>query len=58
MERCVLTLCYSLIILKILQGRAGHYGAYNCDLPITTLDLLADTLQSLDPQPDFIVYTG
>ncbi|KAL5481336.1 hypothetical protein EMCRGX_G021473 [Ephydatia muelleri] len=39
-------------------GSAGHYGDYNCDLPITTLELLADTIKALDPQPDVIVYTG
>eukprot|EP00731_Ephydatia_muelleri_P015723 Em0009g147a len=40
------------------EGSAGHYGDYNCDLPITTLELLADTIKALDPQPDVIVYTG
>eukprot|EP00731_Ephydatia_muelleri_P015733 Em0009g157a len=39
------------------EGSAGHYGDYNCDLPITTLELLADTIKALDPQPDVIVYT-
>jgi sphingomyelin phosphodiesterase len=40
------------------QGSAGHYGSYNCDLPVTTLQFLADHIRSLDPQPDFVVYTG
>ena len=40
------------------QNPAGHYGAFECDLPIVTLDLLLDTIKQLDPQPDFIVYTG
>lgn len=37
---------------------AGRYGAYNCDLPMTTLELLVKTISNLDPQPAFIVYTG
>ncbi|XP_064390899.1 sphingomyelin phosphodiesterase A-like [Halichondria panicea] len=39
-------------------GKAGHYGEFKCDLPMPTLDLLAETLQKLDPQPDFVIYTG
>ena len=42
----------------ISQGQAGRYGAYECDLPMTTLKLLVDHLRKLDPQPDFIIYTG
>ena len=41
-----------------MQGQAGHYGAYECDLPMTTFRLLVDHLKKLDPQPDFIIYTG
>ena len=40
------------------QDPAGHYGAFKCDLPMVTLELLLDTINQLDPQPDFIVYTG
>ena len=42
----------------VLQGTAGHYGAYSCDIPIVTLDLLVDTILNLEPAPQFIVYTG
>ena len=44
--------------ISSLKGQAGHYGAYECDLPMTTLKLLVDHLRKLDPQPDFIIYTG
>ena len=40
------------------SGRAGQYGDYKCDLPIATLNLLTNHLKQLNPQPDFIVYTG
>jgi sphingomyelin phosphodiesterase len=37
---------------------AGHYGNYKCDLPLVTLDVVVESIASLDPQPDFIIYTG
>ena len=40
------------------SGKAGHYGSYNCDLPVVTLRFLTEHLRQLDPQPDFVVYTG
>lgn len=42
----------------LLQGEAGHYGAYHCDLPKVTLDLLSEAIANLHPAPDFIIYTG
>ena len=42
----------------ISQAPAGHYGDFNCDLPLVTLDLVVEAISQLDPQPDFIVYTG
>lgn len=39
-------------------GRAGRYGEYKCDLPLATLGLLTKHLRDLDPQPDFVIYTG
>lgn len=41
-----------------IQGQAGRYGDYSCDLPLATLDLVVETIAALDPQPDFIIYTG
>eukprot|EP00118_Oscarella_pearsei_P010009 m.59311 g.59311 ORF g.59311 m.59311 type:complete len:554 (+) comp34881_c0_seq1:24-1685(+) len=40
------------------SGKAGAFGAYSCDLPLTTLDHLTGYLKTMDPQPDFIIYTG
>lgn len=37
---------------------AGPWGDYNCDTPIPLLDNLFDQLNSLDPKPDFLIYTG
>lgn len=44
------------IMYCFAQGSAGHYGEYNCDLPLATLDLMLDTVKSMDI--DFVVYTG
>ena len=41
-----------------LQAPAGHYGNYECDLPLVTLDVVVETIAQLDPPPDFIIYTG
>lgn len=41
-----------------VQGPAGHYGDFNCDLPLATLDVVVEAIANLDPQPDFIIYTG
>ena len=40
------------------KGEAGAFGDYSCDLSTFALNHLVNHLQSLDPQPDFIVYTG
>ena len=40
------------------SGRAGKYGDYSCDLPVATLESLTHHLRHLDPQPDFVIYTG
>ena len=45
-------------IIPLLQGSAGHYGDYSCDLPPVTLDLFLKEISSLDPPPDIVVYTG
>ena len=37
---------------------AGPWGDYNCDTPIPLLNNLLDTLNSLNPSPDFLIYTG
>ena len=55
---CHVLLLICTIIYSCSQKPAGRYGDFECDLPNVTLDLLLDTIKELDPQPDFIVYTG
>ena len=53
-----LYVCTHYIVLIYPQNPAGHYGNYTCDLPLVTLDLVVEAITELDPQPDFIIYTG
>ena len=41
-----------------LQGSADQYGDFACDLPETTLDIILDAVNQINPPPDFVVYTG
>eukprot|EP00698_Gefionella_okellyi_P022364 TRINITY_DN7403_c0_g1_i1.p1 TRINITY_DN7403_c0_g1~~TRINITY_DN7403_c0_g1_i1.p1 ORF type:complete len:572 (-),score=106.93 TRINITY_DN7403_c0_g1_i1:145-1860(-) len=38
--------------------KAGYWGDYHCDLPQHTLENLLQHIASLDPKPDFVVWTG
>jgi hypothetical protein len=37
---------------------AGMFGDYHCDDPVTTIDVLVDTLKKITPPPDFVIWTG
>ncbi|XP_046574679.1 sphingomyelin phosphodiesterase A-like [Haliotis rubra] len=39
-------------------GSAGKFGDYNCDVPMRTVEAVLSHIAALDPQPDFVIYTG
>eukprot|EP01102_Stenamoeba_stenopodia_P022256 TRINITY_DN9203_c0_g1_i1.p1 TRINITY_DN9203_c0_g1~~TRINITY_DN9203_c0_g1_i1.p1 ORF type:complete len:593 (+),score=86.69 TRINITY_DN9203_c0_g1_i1:1782-3560(+) len=40
------------------SNKAGFWGDYNCDPPMALVNSMFDYLINLQPQPDFILYTG
>ncbi|XP_046373971.2 sphingomyelin phosphodiesterase A-like [Haliotis rufescens] len=40
------------------SGSAGKFGDYNCDAPPRTVETILSHIAALDPQPDFVIYTG
>ncbi|XP_067674932.1 sphingomyelin phosphodiesterase A-like [Haliotis asinina] len=39
-------------------GSAAKFGDYNCDVPMRTVEAVLSHIAALDPQPDFVIYTG
>jgi len=39
-------------------GRAGKYGDYNCDAPYSLVVSAINAMKTIEPQPDFILFTG
>jgi len=40
------------------SNSAGVWGDYNCDPPMVLVSSMMEYLAGIDPQPDFILYTG
>jgi len=40
------------------RTQAGKYGDYNCDAPWSLVISAINAMQSFEPQPDFILWTG
>jgi len=40
------------------KSEAGKYGDYNCDAPWELVVSAIDAMNSIEPQPDFILWTG
>ena len=45
-----------MVVMLLLQGSAGAYGDYNCNIPLKTLELFLQEAASFQPQ--FVLYTG
>ena len=40
------------------KGSALRYGDYDCNIPERTFSLFLDKINQMNPQPEFIIYTG
>ena len=40
------------------RAQAGKYGDYNCDAPWSLVVSAISAMKNIEPQPDFILWTG
>jgi len=40
------------------KAHAGKYGDYNCDAPWSLVVSAINAMKNIEPQPDFILWTG
>ena len=48
----------NFVSFQLVQGVAGYWGNYRCNAPPRTTEMIIDFIGSLNPTPDFVIYTG